>query len=93
MPDVRTPTPEELAEEEQRVRQLRLVVALAMNTIGQSEAMTLEEARDMVVAVRQTALRLFPGKAFTFDLIYLPRFRRLLAERYGTSPAALWHVN
>ncbi len=87
------PTPEEFAEEERRVRQLRLVVALALNAIGQTEEITLDEARDMVVAVRQTALRLFPDKAFAFDLIYLPRFRRLLAERFGTSPAALWHVN
>ena len=86
------PTPEELAEEERRIRQLRLVVALALNTIGQT-AMTLEDAREMVAAVRQTALRLFPDKAFAFDLIYLPRFRRLLAERYGTSPSALWHAN
>ena len=86
------PTPDELAEEERRVRQLRLVVALALNAIGQTE-MTLEEARDMVAAVRQTALRLFPDKAFAFDLIYLPRFRRLLAERYGANPAALWHAN
>jgi hypothetical protein len=29
------------------------------------------------------ALRLFPGKELAFDLIYLPRFHRLLAERFG----------
>ncbi|MBI4537707.1 MAG: hypothetical protein HY712_07095 [candidate division NC10 bacterium] len=86
------PTPDELAEEERRVRQLRLVVALALNTIGQTD-MSLEDARDMVAAVRQTALCLFPDKAFAFDLIYLPRFRRLLAARYGTAPAAPWSVN
>lgn len=86
------PSPEELAEEDRRVRQLRLVVALALNTIGQTD-MSPEEARDMVAAVRQTALRLFPDKAFAFDLIYLPRFRRLLAARYGADPTARWHAN
>jgi len=30
---------------------------------------------------------MFPGKELAFDLIYLPRFRRLLADRFG--PAAL----
>ncbi len=86
------PTPDELDEEDRRVRQLRLMVTLALNTIGQTD-LSPEDARDMVVAVRQTALRLFPDKAFAFDLIYLPRFRRLLATRYGTSPAALWRAN
>jgi len=37
----------------------------------------------MVAATRGMTLRLFPGKELTFDLIYLPRFRRLLAERFG----------
>jgi hypothetical protein len=92
MQEARMPTPDELAEEERRVRQLRLVVTLALNAIGQTE-MSLEDARDMVTAVRHTALRLFPDKAFAFDLIYLPRFRRLLAARYGTNPAAFWHTN
>jgi len=86
------PTPDELDEEDRRVRQLRLVVTLALNAIGQTD-LSLEDARDMVVAVRQTALRLFPDKAFAFDLIYLPRFRRLLATRYGMNPAALWRTN
>jgi hypothetical protein len=36
----------------------------------------------MVAAVRHAAVRLFPGKESVFDLIYLPRFRRLLADRY-----------
>jgi hypothetical protein len=92
MQQARTPSPEELAEEDRRVHQLRLVVALASSAIGQTD-MSLEDARDMVAAVRQTALRLFPDKAFAFDLIYLPRFRRLLAARYGADPIARWHPN
>jgi hypothetical protein len=86
------PTPDELAEEDRRVRQLRVVVALSLGVIGQS-AMSLEQAREMVAAVRETALRLFPDKALAFDLIYLPRFRRLLAARYGVGPAVSWHAN
>jgi hypothetical protein len=75
------PTPEELKEEERKLRQLRLVVSLTMSTISQT-TLSLEEASKMVVATRELALRLFPGKELAFDLIYQPRFRRLLAERF-----------
>lgn len=44
--------------------------------------LTLEEARDVVSHAKQTALELFPDKEETFDLIYAPRFRRILAEKY-----------
>ena len=75
-------TAEELKDEERRVRQLRLVVGLTMSTISQTNV-SFEEASQMVTATRQFALRLFPGKELAFDLIYQPRLRRLLAERFG----------
>ena len=75
-------TAAELEEEDRRVRQLRIAVSLALNVIGQTN-MTLAQAQEMVTATRSMALRLFPGKELAFDLIYLPRFRRLLAERFG----------
>lgn len=76
------PTWEELEEEDRRVRQLRIAVGLALSVIGQTD-MTLAQAQEMVAATRGMALRLFPGKELAFDLIYLPRFRRLLVERFG----------
>lgn len=82
------PTREELEEEDRRVRQLRIVVSLALSVIGQSD-LTLAQAKEMVAATRGMALRLFPGKELAFDLIYLPRFRRLLAERFGESQLIL----
>jgi hypothetical protein len=85
-------TREELEEEDRRVRQLRTVIHLALSTIAQTD-MTLADAEEMVTAVRRAALRLFPGKEFAFDLIYLPRFRRLLAERYGITPRRQWSTN
>ena len=75
------PTVEELQDEERRLRQLRLVVSLTMSTISQTNV-SLEEASRMVVATRQWAIRLFPGKELAFELIYEPRLRRLLAERF-----------
>ena len=74
-------TAEELRDEERRLKQLRLVVGLTMSTISQTN-LSLGEASQMVAATRRLALRLFPGKEHAFDLIYQPRLRRLLAERF-----------
>jgi hypothetical protein len=85
-------TREELEEEDRRVRQLRTVVHLALSVIAQTD-MTPADAEEMVSAVRGAALRLFPGKEFAFDLIYMPRFRRLFAERYGLTSRGQWSTN
>ena len=83
---------EALEEEDRRVRQLRTVVHLALSTIAQTD-LGPSEAERLVAAVRGTALRLFPGKDLAFDLIYLPRFRRLLAERYGPVSLPGWSAD
>ncbi|MBI3666000.1 MAG: hypothetical protein HY236_07210 [Acidobacteria bacterium] len=75
-------TPEEIAEEGRRVRRLQLMMALAMNVISQSHSMTVEEASELVASARRAALNLFPGKELAYDLIYRPRFQRLMTEKY-----------
>jgi hypothetical protein len=85
-------TQEDLEEEDRRVRELRTVVHLALSVIAQTD-MHRADAEGLVAAVRGAALRLFPGKELAFDLIYLPRFRRLLAERYGTAQLPGWSIN
>ncbi|MBI2370354.1 MAG: hypothetical protein HYV08_09005 [Deltaproteobacteria bacterium] len=75
------PTREELADEERRLRQLRFCVDLTLQIIAQ-EALTVEEASKLVGAARRLAESLFPGKGHVFDLVYQPRFRRLMAERF-----------
>lgn len=76
------PTRDELlADEERRLKQLRFAVGLAMGVIGEVTC-TVDEALDLVAATRALALRLFPGKELAFDLIYRPRFQRLLVERF-----------
>jgi hypothetical protein len=52
-----------------------------MNTLQQSD-IPVEEASEMVASTRRYAISLFPDKARTFDLIYRPRFQRVLAEKY-----------
>jgi hypothetical protein len=79
---------EEVQDEDRRIRQLQVAVALAQGVIAQTE-IPIEEAWEMVRSTRRAALGLFPGKQLAFDLIYLPRFLRLLAARYPGSRASV----
>ncbi|HTW88883.1 MAG TPA: hypothetical protein VMD75_12850 [Candidatus Binataceae bacterium] len=71
-----------LEEENRNIRRLRFLVNLTYATIAQDDSMTLEQAWEHVRALKGTAVAMFPGKEETFDLLYLPRFSRLLAERF-----------
>lgn len=75
------PSEEEIREENRKVRRLQIVVDLVTSVLWQSEV-PLAEASEMIAETRRYALHLFPDKEFTYDLIYAPRFRRLLAEKY-----------
>lgn len=54
---------------------------LVTNALRQTD-MPLAEAVRLVQGVRVRALELFPGKENTYDLLYAPRFARLLREKY-----------
>src|ERR1700730_2463429 len=71
-----------IQHENKMIRRLRFLVDLTFATIAQDDSMTLEEGWDHVRALKGAAVAMFPGKDETFDLIYLPRFSRLLAERF-----------
>lgn len=77
----RAPSQTEIDEESRRARRLRILVNLALSTIADGE-LTVEEAASVVAATRRVALDLFPGKDFVFDLIYRPKFQRLMNEVY-----------
>jgi hypothetical protein len=71
----------EVILENKKIRTLRLLVDSACLWLSRGE-LTREESWEMVEKVKQWAVLLFPGKEDTFDLIYLPRFRRIIEERY-----------
>ena len=77
----RIPTQDEIDEESRRIRRLRIAVHLALSCIAQGD-MSLAEARALEEATRTAALKLFPGKGRTFDLIYAPQFERMIQEVY-----------
>ena len=72
----------ELEEENKKIRTLRFMVDLTISLIYQTN-MSREEALKHFVKVREFALRLFPGKELAFEMIYAPRFKRLINEKYG----------
>ena len=76
-----TANKEALLAEERKLRWLRRAMDVAATLLRQVD-LSLEEAQDVVNHAKQTALQLFPDKEETFDLIYGPRFRRILVEKY-----------
>lgn len=72
----------EIREENRRIRFLRFLVDFSILSIQQSD-LSYEEAIKTVEDVKRTALALFPEKEETFELIYRPRFQRVIEDRFG----------
>lgn len=76
----------ETAEEDRRVRFLKQIVDLNLQIIAVQPTLTRDRALEILEHVRELAARLFPEKRETFDLIYAPRFERIIRERFGSEP-------
>ena len=72
----------EIQEETRKMRFLRFLVDLSIATIQQSD-LSPEEGLKIVEDVKRAACNLFPGKEETFELIYRPRFQRVIREKFG----------
>ena len=73
---------EKLMEEEKKMRRLRFIVDLAQAILMQQADLTLKEAFAVIRDAKAAALLLFPDKEDVYELIYAPRFRRIIAERF-----------
>lgn len=73
---------EKLMEEEKKMRRLRFIVDLAQAILMQQADLTLKEAFAVIRDAKTAALLLFPDKEDVYELIYAPRFRRIIAERF-----------
>lgn len=71
-----------IEDENKLIRRLRFLVDLTFATIAQDHELTLDQAWEHVLALKGAAVAMFPGKEDTFDLLYMPRFSRLLQERF-----------
>jgi hypothetical protein len=72
----------ERAEEQKLIRRLQMMMNLVMQTIAQDGSLSIDEAAQMIADSRKAALAMFPGKELAYDLIWRPRFQRLMRERF-----------
>ena len=77
------PSEAEIEAERKRVRKLQFMMSMVMNVISQDVNMPVEEASELIASARRAALSMFPGKELAYDLIYRPRFQRLMTEKYN----------
>jgi hypothetical protein len=72
----------EQVEEARRLRRLQVMMSMVMSVISQDPDLTLEEAAEMAANARRAALNMFPDKELAYDILYRPRLRRLINERF-----------
>ena len=77
-----TMSPAEIAQEQKLIRRLQMMMNLVMQTIAQDRSLTIDEASQMIADSRKAALAMFPGKELAYDIIWRPRFQRLMRERF-----------
>jgi hypothetical protein len=73
---------EEQAEEARLLRRLQMMMSMVMQTIAQDGSLTVDEASQMVSDARTAALAMFPGKELAYELLWKPRFQRLMRDRF-----------
>jgi hypothetical protein len=73
---------EDRAEEQRLIRRLQMMMNMVMQVIAQDASLTVDDASQMIADSRKAALAMFPGKELAYDLIWRPRFQRLMRERF-----------
>ena len=73
---------EERAEEQKLIRRMQMMMNMVMQVIAQDASLTVDDAAQMIADSRKAALAMFPGKELAYDLIWRPRFQRLMRERF-----------
>jgi hypothetical protein len=71
-----------LREEEKRMRYLRFIVDLTRQILLESQ-LSRDEAVMLIASTRRCVLKVFPDKGEVYDLIYAPRFEKILLERWA----------
>ncbi len=75
-------TQEAASDEARLIRRMQMMMNMVMQVIAQDGTLTIEDASQMIADARTAALAMFPGKELAYDLIWRPRFQRLMRERF-----------
>jgi hypothetical protein len=73
---------EDAAEEAKLIRRLQMMMNMVMQVIAQDASLSIDDASQMIADARNAALAMFPDKELAYDLIWRPRFQRLMRERF-----------
>lgn len=72
----------EIKEENRKIRRLKFMVDFSLSLIAGGN-LSREEALEYFTTTKRYALTLFPGKEEVFEIIYAPKFRRMITSIYG----------
>jgi hypothetical protein len=70
-----------IPEENKKIRRLRLMTDLACALLARGD-LNREDSWKLVEGVKHRVLKLFPGKEEAFEIIYRPRFRRIIEKHH-----------
>ncbi|MGI4852853.1 MAG: hypothetical protein ACRYF4_02255 [Janthinobacterium lividum] len=73
---------ERAAAEQKQLRRLQIMMTMCLQVIAQDGSLSVDEASQMIADSRAAALNMFPGKELAYDLIWKPRFQRMMMDRY-----------
>ncbi len=76
------PKTHDQAEEGRLIRRLQMMMNMVMQVIAQDASLTIDEASQMIADSRKAALAMFPDKELAYEIIWRPRFQRLMRERF-----------
>jgi hypothetical protein len=74
-------SPEEI-EEQKLIRRMQMMMSMVMQVIAQDGSLSIDDASQMIADSKRAALAMFPGKELAYDLIWKPRFQRVMRERF-----------
>ena len=69
-------------EEGRLIRRMQMMMNMVMQVIAQDGSLTIDEASQMIADSKKAALAMFPDKELAYELIWRPRFQRLMRERF-----------
>jgi hypothetical protein len=78
----RSQAPNQATDEDKLIRRMQMMMTMVMQVIAQDGSLTVDEASQMIADSRKAALAMFPEKELAYELIWRPRFQRLMRDRF-----------
>jgi len=81
----------QIDEENRCIRRLRILTDLVKAVLAKDPTLSIEEAVALIRQTRNAVMRAFPGKDSAYEIIYAPKFERILKERFGEKAVEILH--